>query len=146
MSLPGPEAGAGIFDNPGWNHLWRFLTIFNRCGFLQVTFWVLWWSISKQYIWYVLAIVMLFMYWPYAVMIPHMLPIVKEKNDLRTDATDVAFMFNGWQSPASILVRFQLIHPNRQNHDLYSKPSFPEPQLHLLSHTLRMSWGVIAIF
>ncbi len=43
-------------------------------------------------------------------------------------------MFNDRQSSASI---FSLI--NGLNHDLYSEPSFPAPQLYLLSHTLKGS-------
>ena len=43
-------------------------------------------------------------------------------------------MFNGGQSPASI---FSLTHSNRLNHELYSEPSFPAPQLYLLRHTLK---------
>ncbi len=31
----------------------------------------------------------------------------------------------------------QLIHSNRINHELYSEPTFPAPQLYLLRHTLR---------
>ncbi len=68
---------------------------------------------------------------------------------LRYDLTDIAriaFMFNGGQSPASILSsictnnctgQFLLIHSNRLNHETYPEPCFPAPQLYLLSHTLR---------
>ncbi len=52
-------------------------------------------------------------------------------------------MFNGGQSPASIFspictqICIGLIHSNRLNDELYSEPSFPAPQLYLLSHTLK---------
>ena len=46
-------------------------------------------------------------------------------------------MFNDGQSPASIFNPiYTQIHSNRLNHELYSEPSFPAPQLYLLSHTL----------
>ncbi len=55
-------------------------------------------------------------------------------------------MFNVGQSPASIFIpiciqictgHLQLIHSNRINHELYSEPTFPAPQLYLLRHTLK---------
>ncbi len=47
---------------------------------------------------------------------------------------------------STFLVRFaQIIHSNRLNHELYSEPSFPAPQLYLLSHTLRTKF-VLRIF
>ena len=50
-------------------------------------------------------------------------------------------MFNDGQSRASILVQFaykfaESTHSNRLNHELYTEPSFPAPQMYLLSHTL----------
>ncbi len=59
-------------------------------------------------------------------------------------------MFNVGQSPASIfspiciqIVRnLQLIHSNRINHELYSEPTFPAPQLYLLRHTLNRNASV----
>ncbi len=69
---------------------------------------------------------------------------------LRYDLTDIAhiaFMFNGGQSPAyegaevqfaqKIVKNLPLIHSNRLNHETYTEPCFPAPQLYLLSHTLR---------
>ena len=55
-------------------------------------------------------------------------------------------MFNVGQSPASIFSpiciqictgNLQLIYSNCVNHELYSEPTFPAPQLYLLRHTLR---------
>ncbi len=53
-------------------------------------------------------------------------------------------MFNVGQSSASIFspicihicTGHQLIHSNRINHELYSEPTFPAPQLYLIRHTL----------
>ncbi len=76
------------------------------------------------------------------------------RNDL-TDTARIAFMFNDGQSPGSILSsictkncklfdrldiveNLLLIHSNRLNHETYSEPCFPAPQLYLLSHTLKL--------
>ncbi len=37
------------------------------------------------------------------------------------------------------------LHSNRLNPELYSEPSFPAPQLYLLSHTLKGKWKVQVI-
>ncbi len=64
---------------------------------------------------------------------------------LRTDLTDrlcIAFMFNVGQFPISIFSPIcTQIHSNRINHELYSEPSFPAPQLYLLRHTLNKNGG-----
>ncbi len=53
---------------------------------------------------------------------------------LRYDLTDIAriaFMFNGGQSPASVLS----LHSNRLNRETYREPCSLAPHLYLLSHT-----------
>ena len=67
--------------------------------------------------------------------------LAKLRYDL-TDIARIAFMFNGGQSPASILSPICTknctghLHSNRLNHETYPEPCFPAPQLYLLSHTL----------
>ncbi len=45
-----------------------------------------------------------------------------------------------------IVRNLQQIHSNRINHELYSEPTFPSPQLYLLRHTLRCSHTVKVCF
>ncbi len=54
-------------------------------------------------------------------------------------------MFNGGQSPASILSPICTIHYNRLNHETYPEPCFPAPQLYLLSHTLIRIYTCVAV-
>ncbi len=62
-----------------------------------------------------------------------------------TDIFQIPFIFNVGQSPAYIfsLICIQLIHCNRMNHERYSVPSFPAPQLYLLRHTLTLPTHIL---
>ncbi len=48
----------------------------------------------------------------------------------------VRFAYKFAEDSKDIVKNLQLIHSNHLNHELYSEPSFPAPQLYLLSHTL----------